>query len=318
MNLTRKSFLLGAVVAATLIGASAPAIASDAVKAAGVLPGAITDQAFNQSVYEGLLRAESDLGVEIAYSEKVAQADQASAMMDYVRRDYDVVIGAGGEFTDAAKRVLDRFPDANIVVLNGAPEPGITTLNFNNYQIGYLLGFIGGHTTKTGKGAMISAAEIAAFVELREGYKAGWAVGSPDGEVLSALTSDWADVAKAKEIALSLAGQGADVMLPYLDAGVVGVLQAAEDKGLKVTNVLGDLAKTHPEINLASVVLDYSAATVMAIDMARNGTLSGENELLAVGSKAAYLGSMGNTVAPDIRTQVEEIASQMAAGTFEQ
>ena len=54
------------------------------------------------------MRAKDELGIEVAFSEKVAQPDQAEAMADYARRGYNIVIGHGGEFQEAANRVASR------------------------------------------------------------------------------------------------------------------------------------------------------------------------------------------------------------------
>ena len=53
-----------------------------AFKVAIVLPGTITDESFCQSGYEGLKLIEKELGAEIAYSERVSEADQVENIRD--------------------------------------------------------------------------------------------------------------------------------------------------------------------------------------------------------------------------------------------
>ena len=89
----------------SLILFSSPLAWGEEFKAAMLIPGVITDKSASQSGYEGMVLAEKELGIEIAYSEKVAQPDQAEALADYARRGYNLVIGHGGEFQDAVNRV---------------------------------------------------------------------------------------------------------------------------------------------------------------------------------------------------------------------
>ncbi|MEE9360075.1 MAG: BMP family ABC transporter substrate-binding protein, partial [Hyphomicrobium sp.] len=138
-----------------------PPAMADAFKVALVMPGNITDQSWNQAGYEGLMNAKKELGIEVAFSEKVAQPDQAEAMADYARRGYNVVIGHGGEFQEAANRVARKHPDTLFVVHNGTePAKNIATLDFYYKQFGYLLGVIAGRMSKSGKVGFIGAQKI--------------------------------------------------------------------------------------------------------------------------------------------------------------
>ncbi len=316
MIISRRNLLIATSVVAGAGAMGRPVFAAD-FKAAAVLPGSITDQAFNQVVYEGLEAAKSKLGIEVAFSEKVKQADQVSAMSDYARRGYNMVIGAGGEFTAAAKRVAKQHPEVLVAVINGAPTEGIATVNYNNPQFGYVLGYIGGKMTKSGKAGMVCAQEIKAFVDIASGFKKGWAKGGGSGEVTLTYTDDWDDVAKAKEATLNLINQGADVVVPYLDNGIVGVVQAAEEKGVWATGVITDLGKSSPKANLASTVLDFAAATATAIELGMKGELAREDHKFAMGSAAGYMGTINDAVPAEVKAEALAIVDQMTAGTFE-
>jgi basic membrane protein A len=315
MRLTRRSFQFAAC-AALAVAFAAPAAAEE-FKAAGVLPGSITDQAFNQQVYEGLQAAKERFGIEVAFSEKVKQADQVEALADYARRGYPVVIAAGGEFTASAERVAEQNPDALLVVLNGAPTKGVATINYNNQQFGYVLGFVGGKMTKTGKAGMIAGQEIKAFLEIAEGFEKGWLAARPDGQILITYTNDWDDVAKAKEATLNFINQGADAVVPYLDNGIVGVVQAAKEKNVWALGVITDLGKSAPEANLASTVLDFAEATATAIGMAKDGKLERKDYRFGIGSEPGPMGTINDAVPAEIKAEVEKLIADMQAGTFQ-
>jgi len=286
------------------------------MKVAAAIPGSITDQAFNQQVYEGLVAAKERVGAEIAYTEKVAQANQVEVMSDYARRGFSVVIGSGGEFIDAAKRVAGQFPKVTVVVLNGAPTKGIATINFNNQQFGYVLGYVAGKTSQSGKAGLVAGQKIKAFLEVQEGFEKGFRKANPRGQALVTYTNDWDDVAKAKEATLAQIGQGADVVLPYLDNGIVGVMQAAKEKSVWAVGVITDLAKQWPEQNLASTVLDFREAVVATAELARAGKLDRTDVRFAIGSKPGQLASISPRVPGPVKAEIEQMVADMAAGKF--
>jgi basic membrane protein A and related proteins len=83
MSLTRRSIFGAGALLAGVLAFPLLAPAADPMRVAIVMPGNITDKSWNQAGYEGLMRAKEELGIEVAYSEKVAQPDQAEAMADY-------------------------------------------------------------------------------------------------------------------------------------------------------------------------------------------------------------------------------------------
>jgi len=315
MTLTRRSFHSAAAMALGLTLGASLGVAEE-FKAAGVLPGSITDRAFNQVVYEGLEEGKKRLGIEMAFSEKVKQADQVEALSDYARRGFPLVIAAGGEFTASAQRVARQFPDSLIVILNGAPTEGTATINYNNPQFGYILGYIGGKMSKSGKAGLIAGQEIAAFLGVAEGFKKGWAVGQPGGEVFITYTNDWDDVAKSKEATLNLINQGADVVLPYLDNGIVGVIQAAKEKGIWAVGSITDLGVSDPDVNLASTKMDFKEATATTMEMAKAAQLERKDYRFNLGSKPGPMGTINDKVPAELKAEVEKLVADMAAGKF--
>ena len=205
-----RNFMKTVLATAALAALTAGTAHADGPRVAVALPGIITDRAFNENVYAGLVQAAEEHGAETAYTENVSQATQVEVMSDYARRGYDIVVGAGGEYTDAAERVAANFPETTVIVINGAPTEGVTTLNYSNPEFGYLVGLVAGHVSETGVAAAISAQEFAAFTNVVDGFRRGFQEARPDGEVLVAYTNDWADIAKAKEASFNLISQDAD------------------------------------------------------------------------------------------------------------
>lgn len=296
-----------ATVAALATLAVTPAQA-EGPRVAVALPGMITDRAFNENVYDGLVMAQEQFGAETAYTENVSQATQVEVMSDYARRGYDIVVGAGGEYTDAAERVAANFPETTVIVLNGAPTEGVTTINYNNPEFGYLVGLVAGHVSETGVAAALSAQEFAAFTNVVDGFRQGFQAANPDGKVLVAYTNDWADIAKAKEASFNLISQGADVIMPYLDAGWVGVAQAAEEKGVHTVGILHE-----SDSNLVSARLDFARALAWAVEQHVAGSLEPKDYVIHLTS-ADQLGDFSDAVPEEVRALALEAVEKIKSG----
>ena len=102
--------ILFLIVAMALSGCSGSEEADDGQKKVAVLfPFLIDDGAWNEEGYKGLLEAEKE-GIKIAYTEQVRQAEQIEVFRNYAQEGYDVIIGHGGEYMQAALTVAKNSP----------------------------------------------------------------------------------------------------------------------------------------------------------------------------------------------------------------
>ena len=291
-------------------------VRADDFKVAIVLPGVITDNSFNQAGYEGVERAARELGIEFAYSEKTAQPDQPEALADYARRGYDLVIGHGGEFQDAVDRIAGRYPDTQFLAVNGTKTGGnIAIMSFDFPALGYVMGYVSGKVSQTGKAGYVGAQKLKFYVELGEGFAKGFTDARPDGAVFTAWTNDWDDVAKGKEAALNLIGQGADVIFASMDNAVVGSLQGVKEKGKMAIGIYYDAIADWPDTVIQSAVFDMRSAMADIITTAKNGKLEGKAYIYGLeSSKATRIGTYGAAVPQPVQQEVDEVIKKIIAG----
>jgi basic membrane protein A and related proteins len=301
---------------ATFLGnTTSPATAAE-LKVAIVMPGVITDKSFNQAGYEGVKNAAEALGFEMAYSEKVPQPDQAEALSDYARRGYDVVIGHGGEFQEAVNRVAKRHKDTKFIIVNGTePADNVAIMVFDMKSMGYAIGYMGGKISKSGSGGYIGAQKIKAYSDLGDGFAKGFMAARPDGTEMSAWTNDWDDIAKGKEAALNLISQGADVIFPTMDNGVIGSHQAAKEKGIMNFGIYYDAIMDWPNIMAQSAILDMRGALGTILSEAKAGNLAGKIYKYGFETPNAFrLGSFHSSVSADVQAEVESVVAKLKSG----
>lgn len=308
MTHQRRIVLLGAVALCTGLLAPQAALAQEKLRVAAVLPGNITDKSWNQAGYEGLKRIEAELGAEVAFSEKVAQPDQAEALSDFARRGYKLVFGHGGEFQEAVNRVARRFPDTVFIVNNGTQSNGSNTaaISFDYKQFGNAMGVIAARVSKTGKVGYIGGQKIKFSTDLEIGFRDGFKKIRPDGTVFSIYTNDWDDIAKGKEAALSQISQGADVVFPTMDNAVIGSLQAAKEKNAYAFGIYYDAIKDWPDTVLQSAILDIGGGMVKLARMSADKSLKPQVYTFGIDPKdttVARLGTFHKAVPEAVRRE---------------
>lgn len=313
----RSNFKLMAIfVCALLLFAWGSHAYAKEFKMAVVMPGIITDKGFNQAVYEGILLIKKEMGIEVAFSEKVAQPDQPEALGDYARRGYQFVIGAGGEFQDSVDRVAGRYPETKFAVINGTnPHDNVSGIRFYNEGLAYAVGYVSGKISKTGAGGFVGAQQIAFSVEMLAGFTNGFKAARPDGKVYHAWTNDWDDIAKGKEAAFSMISKGADVIFPTMDNACVGSLQAAREKNVMAIGLYYDAIKDWPNTVMQSAILYWPAALLSISKIAQKGAL--EPKLYTIGfdvPSAAGLGTYHAKVPQNVKDETTQVIKKIVSG----
>ncbi|MGA7933948.1 MAG: BMP family protein [Kovacikia sp.] len=292
-----------------------PSTAATGFKAAIVLPGIITDKAWNQAGYAGLTEIKSKLGAEIGYVEKVGQADQAEALSDFARRGFNLVYAHGGQFDAAIKQVASQFPKTFFVGVNGAATgPNIASLRIDNLQISYLCGIMGATLSKSKKLAYIAGQEFQATQEELRGFELGAQSVDAKIQVSHTYTGDWNDAAKAKEAVDALLSAGADVVYQWLDNAAPAALQTIADKGAYAFGNTTDQLEVAPKAVLTSAVKRIDLAIAKLATLATKNELKGQVYALGLEEPdILYLGKVNSVVPKTLQDKVKKTEAAIVA-----
>ena len=290
-------------------------------KVAIALPGIITDKAWNQSGYEGVMLAKEKLGAETAYVEQVPQPDQAEALTDFARRGFNLVFAHGGQFDAAVEQVASQFPKTFFVAVNGAATgANIAALRLAHMQASYLCGIVGASMTKSNKMAYLAGQSFEATQQEMRGFELGAKSIKPNIQITSTFTGDWNDIAKAKEATLALISSGADVIYQWLDNASPAVLQTASDKGIYAFGNTKDQLEVAPKAVLTSAVKRIDLAIAYIAQLAKQDQLKGQ--IYSIGLEKPdilSLGSFGKMVPESLKQNVLNTKQAIVANqiTFE-
>jgi len=293
----------------------APAPAEEKTKVALMVPGVINDQSWNQFGYEGLKRAEEEVGIEIAYSEEVSQDEQIEVIRNYIAEGYDMIIGHGGEYEDSLATVAKEHPDIQFGVTDGAARTSNTvgyTLSFR--QMGYLAGILACNMTKSNHVAYVVGEILECTDDGAEGFKLGVETCGKDIEITYIATGSWSDVAKAREAGLALIAAGADVLWHMLDTADAGYISAAEDEGVWAIGLYRDSSSLGPKSVIGSTL---GSPGTLVYQMASGKGKGGETVYLTVNSPNGIDIHLTDLTPKDVQQKVLEALEKMRSGEID-
>ncbi len=280
--------------------------------------GQLNDDGFNELAYNGLKRAQRELGVKGRVVEAKSAADYVPNMTTLARQGYDLIVGVGFAQGDAVATAAKKFPDVDFAIvdvdqsfLKGKPA-NVEGLLFREEQVGYLVGYLGALSAKRAGGSTISA--VGGFKEppvdrFIAGYRAGATAAVPGTTVKWGYSQDWDDQAKCKELALNQIAAGSRVVFQVAGGCGLGALSAAKDEKVWGIGVDGDQSFLGPHV-LTSALKGVDAAVFLTIKSVQDGTFAGGgNATFGIDQEGVGLGKISpraNQADVDAVTAVEQ------------
>jgi basic membrane protein A len=276
------------------------------VKAAMVTDvGGLGDKSFNDLSYQGLQRAEEELGVEIEVLESKEITDYQSNIDQLANAGYSPIFAVGFLMTDTVKELAPQYPDTlfgGVDEFFEEPMDNVVGLNFKEEEGSYLAGVVAGLATKESFDSKLNADNVIGFVggmdvplikKFEAGFIAGAKAVNPDVKVISLYAGNFTDQAKGKELGLSLIDQKADVI--YAAAGAVGLgtIQACQERGALFIGVDADQYETVPgsgDVMLTSMMKRVDNAVFLTIQSVVNDEFAGgENQVFGLAEEGVEL-----------------------------
>jgi basic membrane protein A and related proteins len=218
-------------------------------------PGPVSDGGWNAAAYQGLELIKTKLGARTALVQTTSPADFEDSFRDFASRGFNLVFAHGFEYTDAALKVAQEFPNTYFVVSSGGGSShNVASVAFNFDQATYVEGIIAAGVSKSGVAGAIGGIELPAIKLTFEGFKRGFLSLRPSGRILISYTGNFNDVGAAKEATLAQIGQGADVFIHNADAAGLGVFLAAAQAHAYAFGAFNNQNAIAPDVVLASAV----------------------------------------------------------------
>lgn len=264
--------------------ATEPPAPVEPFRVAVVMPSAINDLAFSQSMYDALVRVQEEMGgpeaFEFVYSEGMFVVDDAAAAIrDYATQGYDLVIAHGSQYGSSLQEIAPDFPETSFAwgtTVDTFGLPNVFAYEAASQEGGYVNGVLAASLSTSKVIGVVGPIETGDAKLYVDGFKAGVAATNPDVQVNVNYIGSFSDVALASEAATTHIAAGADVLTGTAQM-VVGAIGKAEESGALWFGTQSNQASLAPSIVVSSQVYHWEVTLNEMIALIQDGTLGGQS-----------------------------------------
>lgn len=241
------------------------------------LGGSRNDQSYFQSVFEGAQRGAKDHGAKLTVVDNLIDETAAGDAIRNLSNNTVVVVDI--TLFASLVPVAEQNPKTTYIVSSGFFAPGDVPKNVHGYVdvygwATYPMGQIAAKLSKTGKLGYITGGTFPIERTALAGFTEGAKSINPNIQVVETVVSNTADVAGAKQATAAQISSGVDIVYGFIDAGFVGLQQAADESGKDISlfGVVVDRCDRGKNI-VGNNLADYTAVVAGAIDDFASGNL---------------------------------------------
>jgi basic membrane protein A and related proteins len=316
-----KRFMRGALTAIALLPALALSSAASAAESAPlkvgfVYVGPVGDAGWTTQHDMARKEMESNLKGKVVtkYVENVPEgADAERVIRDLAQQGNKLIFTTSFGFMNPTLKVAKQFPDVKFVHLTGyKTAPNVATLNARFYEGRYLAGVMSGKMTKTNVVGYVAAFPIPEVLQGINAFTRGLRSVNPKAEVKVIWVNSWFDPGKERDAAITLMGQGADIVTHHTDS--TAVVQAAEEKGKYAIAYNSDMHKFGPKAQLGAVTQHWGAAYTKAAQQVLDGTWKSTQVWGGIKDGMIKLEAFGPMVPNDVKQLVAAKEQDIVSG----
>jgi len=305
--------------------------------------GGVNDKSFNQSAWAGVQKALKEFGWEAKFIESKQPTDYEKNIDQFATEKYDVIITVGFLMGDATAVKALQYPNIKFAIVDNAYFPtkgfkpcdentkdcyadslkNVTSLMFQEDEVGFLAGVVAAGISKSGVVCSVSGMEIPPVQRFVAGYQGGAKWMKSGTQTLNVYIPSFTDPAKGKETGQNMIGQKCDVVAGFGGNTGNGGLLAAKEKGLAAIGVDVDQYLTYPEVKdalVTSAAKNVDAAVYNFLKSVKDGNVK-------AGVAMANLKNGGVGLAPyhdwdgkvpaDVKAKVKEAQEGLIAGKIQ-
>jgi basic membrane protein A len=280
------------------------------------------DKSFNASAYQGVKRAEKELGVTTKTVEAPDNSAYESLQRAFADKKFDLIIAVGFHQLESVQKNAVRFPNQKFILVDeDAKMPNVRSVMFEEHEGSYLVGALAALHSKTGKVGFIGGMDVPLIRRFQLGYEAGVKKINPKAEVFVnylGITGDaWNNPPKAKELALDQYNRGADIIFVAAGNSGLGVFDAAEEQKKFAIGVDSNQDWIKPGYILTSMLKHVDEAVFDSIKLFKEGKFTTGLTRYGVKSKGvdyAVDEFNGKLITPDDKKKLEALRAEIVSG----
>jgi basic membrane lipoprotein Med (substrate-binding protein (PBP1-ABC) superfamily) len=303
-----------------------PVEPAEPFRVAVVMPSAINDLAFSQSMYDALIRIQTEMGAdnfEIAYSENMfVIEDAAAAIRDYASQGFNLVIAHGSQYGSSLVEVAPDFAETSFAwgtTVDTFTDQGISNVfayEARSEEGGYVNGVIAASLSESGIIGVIGPIETGDAKLYVDGFTAGVLATNPDASVTPIWTGSFSDTALASQAAQTHIDAGADVLTGTAQM-VTGAIGVAKEQGVLWFGTQSNQTTLAPEIVVASQVYHFEVVLSEIVNLVKGGTLGGQSFAVDLANDGEVVEfNPGYTLPADVTALAEQTVQGIKDGSI--
>ena len=261
--------------------------------------GGVNDQSFNQSSWEGALRAKEQYDVEVNYIESKSESEYLANVETAIDDDADLIIGVGFKLTDTIEEASKNYPNQKFAIIDGNYEEipsNVQSILFNEEEAGYCVGLIASKMTKTNTLGFVGGMSIPSVDGFKIGFERALKEENPNIKLLTQYANSFTDSAKGKAIAQNMIKEGADIIFTAGGGVNAGAWEACVEANIKSIGVDMPSSQFSPsiitsalkrvDVGVESVIKDlinnkFEGGKVKMFDLSNGGVGFEKTDLLS-------------------------------------
>ena len=285
----------------------------------------IHDNSFNQAAWEGLTRAQNQLGVTSSYVESKRIEDYYPNLTTLVKNKTDLTWGIGFTLEEDVKKVALANSNAKIGFVDsnfgGDVPKNVVAVTFKENEGSFLMGVLAGKMTKSNKLGFIGGMKFELIERFDYGFRAGVKAVNPAATVTSLYADAFDKADMGKMLASQLYQSGADIVFHAAGATGDGLFKEAKErgKGYWAIGVDRDQYDMAPDNVLSSMVKRVDNGVYAVIEELQTGNFAGGTELV-MGLKedgVGYAPTTNKNTPEDVIRLMDEYRDKIIAGEIQ-
>jgi basic membrane protein A len=283
---------------------------------------------------KGLQDAVAELDVVASTVEAATPAEYEQQLESMARQGYDLIVTVGDAAAAPTREVAGRYPDTAFAVLDYEyPEeerlPNLSSLVFNERELGYLAGYVAGMVTQSGVVYAVGVRNDTGTTLYARGFREGFERAHAGGEVALSYVPVGTAADGCAELASVAERGGADVVFAIAPNCADVLLQAAQEHGMYGIGADVDRSYVGSSV-LTSTVKRADVVVVDAIHSVANGVVedvlgtmspyrlrAGDTTVYGLSYGGIGLAPVSPVVEADVLVELDRVLDDLREGELE-
>ena len=303
---------------AAMEAAPAATAKAEPLKVAFIYVGPVGDAGWTYAHDNARKAVESKYGdkVKTSFVENVPEsaADAERVIRDLANQGNKLIFGTTFGYMEAMLKVAKDFPDVKFEHATGyKTADNLAQYDVRTYEGAYLAGVAAGKMSKSGKLGVVGSVAIPEVLRNINSFTIGARSINPKATTQVIWINKWFDPGKEREAAITLIGQGVDVLMQNTDSAAV--VQTAQEKGVYAFGWDSDMSKFGEKAHLAASVIDWSVYYNKRVGEVLDGSWKSESTWWGLKENMIDLTNFNAAMPDDVKKLVADKRQGVIDGT---